>query len=277
MTRLDVSVVIPVYRSADALVELHRRLCRALEGEGLGFEILFVDDCCPAGSSSVLRELARRDSRVAPLCLATNVGQHRAALLGLAHARGEWSIVMDGDLQDPPEAIPELLRKGREGPLAVFAGRRGSYESSFRLLTSRLFKGLLHFLCGVPADAGLYVAFHRSAVERLLQLGGPCPFVVAMIGATGVPTVSVPVVRTRRQTGRSAYSAWGRLTSATRAFVWLALWRLGLLRGGGESGWKAVPMRASVDGGSGEADRADEALAELGHSQEGTFAGGGKG
>lgn len=270
MTRPDVSVVIPVYRNADALVELHRRLCRALEGEGLGFEILFVDDGCPAGSSSKLWELARRDSRVAALCLAANVGQHRAVLLGLAHARGEWAVVMDGDLQDPPEAIPELLRKGREGPLAVFAGRRGSYESSFRLLTSRLFKGLLHVLCGVPADAGLYVALHRLAVERLLRLGGPCPFVVALIGATGVPSVSVPVVRARRPQGRSAYTAWRRVTSATRAFVWVALWRLGLLRGGGESRWKDVPIRTKVGGRFGDADRdsgvADSALAEEGRN-----------
>ena len=226
----EVSVVVPVYRNVETLRELHRRLCRTLEAQMLSFEVIFVDDACPAGSFTVLDELARRDSRVAVLVLERNVGQHRAVLAGLAHARGEWTIVMDADLQDPPEAIPDLLAKGREGYAAVFAGRRGRYESFLRLFTSRLFKGLLHLLCRVPADAGLFVALNRTITERLPVLGGPKPFVVAMIGCIGLPMSSVPVARARRPIGASAYSFRARLKSAWRALVWVASWRCRAIR-----------------------------------------------
>ena len=226
MSHPDLSVVVPVYRNADTLEELHRRLGRTLDHAGLGFEIVFVDDACPEGSRSVIERLASGDPRVTGIYLSENGGQQRAVLRGLSRARGEWAVVMDGDLQDPPEAIPDLLQAGQPDALAVFAGRRGSYESSFRLLTSRLFKLTLHLLCGVPSDAGLFVALRRPAVDRLLALPRRCPFVVAMVGAARVPMVSIPVVRARRPSGGSAYGTWRRLKSAASAFAWLLLWRL---------------------------------------------------
>jgi glycosyltransferase involved in cell wall biosynthesis len=222
---LDVSIVLPVYRNADTVLELHRRLCQVLEREKLRFEILFVEDACPRGSLGVLEALAERDSRVAVLALERNVGQHRAVLEGLAYARGKWTVVMDADLQDPPEAIPILLAKGQEGFAAVFAGRRGRYESRARLLTSRVFKGLLHLLCGTPKDAGIFVAMNQAMTERLLTMGGPAPFVGAMIGCAGLPMASIPVVRTERGVGNSAYSFGGRLTAGWRAIAWVLAWK----------------------------------------------------
>lgn len=217
----EVSVVVPVYRNAETLHELYHRLRHVLETRLLSFEIIFVDDACPAGSLAVLEELALGNCRVTVIALEQNVGQHRAVLVGLAHTRGKWTVVMDADLQDQPEFIPDLLHKAREGVGAVFAGRRGRYESSFRLFTSCLFKGLLHLMCGVPADAGLFVALNRPMVERVLALDGPHPSVVAMIGCTGLPMASIPVVRDQRASGQSAYSFWRRLRSAWRAVVWV--------------------------------------------------------
>jgi hypothetical protein len=132
---------------------------------------------------------------------------------------------MDADLQDPPEAVPSLLSAGRLGVAAVFAGRRGEYESRFRLLTSRLFKWLLHVLCGVPSDAGLFVALNRPAVDRVLAMAGRRPFVVAVVGCTGLPLASVPVARDRRPSGTSAYSSLGRLRSGWRGVVWVMRWK----------------------------------------------------
>jgi glycosyltransferase involved in cell wall biosynthesis len=221
----EVSIVLPVYRNVETLHELYRRLCNALDTQPLSYELLFVDDACPEGSIAVLEELARLDRRVGVLALERNVGQHRAVLAGLAYARGQWIVVMDADLQDPPEVIPDLLDKLQEGRAAVFAGRRGRYESTFRLFTSRLFKGLLRLLCGVPIEAGLFVALNRPMVERLLALGGPHPFVVAMIGCTGLSMASIPVMRDQRARGQSAYSFWGRLQSGWRAVAWVLSWR----------------------------------------------------
>jgi len=220
----DVSVVVPVYRNAETIAELHQRVCRALESQSLTFELLFVDDACPEDSLRVVKGLARDDPQVAGVALTRNIGQHRAVLAGLAHARGEWTVIMDADLQDPPEAIPDLLTRGRLGYAAVFAGRRGLYESRSRLFTSRLFKRLLSSLCGIPDDAGIYVALHRSLVERLLEMDGERPFVVAMIGRAGLPMTSLPVVRATRSSGASAYSAWTRLRSGWRGVTYVLGW-----------------------------------------------------
>jgi glycosyltransferase involved in cell wall biosynthesis len=241
---LHVSVVVPVYRNAETLPELYRRLRRTLEVQQLSFEMLFVDDACPVGSLAVLESLARSDSRVTVLALAENVGQHRAVLAGLAYARGDWAVVMDADLQDPPEAIPPLLAKGQEGFAAVFAGRRGWYESPMRLLTSRVSKGLLHLLTGIPADAGIFVAMNRVMVTRLLTLGGPHPMIVAMIGCAGLPMVSIPVVRARRPTGSSAYNSWGRLKSGWRAIAWVLDWKWRTLHHLSSRGMDLPPIKA---------------------------------
>jgi len=228
-----VSVVVPVYRNAQTLEELHSRLASILEGCGLEFEVLYVNDACPLGSLDVLRTLALSDARVAVLSLARNAGQHRAVLAGLSLARGRRAVVLDADLQDPPEAIPQLLAKLEEGYGAVFAGRRGRYESAGRLLTSRLFKQVLSRVCGAGdrmADAGLYVVLDRLAVLRLVSMENGAPFVVAMIGCAGLPLASVPVVRSPRPSGDSAYSSWGRLRSGLRALAWVIRWRVGRRR-----------------------------------------------
>ncbi|HZN58786.1 MAG TPA: glycosyltransferase family 2 protein [Planctomycetota bacterium] len=223
---VDVSVAVPVYRNAGTLRELHARISSVLSAERLSFELLFVDDACPDGSLAVLRELQRSDARVRVLALDRNVGQHRAVLAGLEMARGNCTVILDADLQDPPEAIPLLLAKRQKGFAAVFAGRRGRYESIGRHVTSRLFKTLLRCICGVPADAGLFVVLDRVLVKRMLQMDRRRPFVVAMIGCAGMRMTSLPVARSRRLCGRSSYSAWGRLRSGLRAVFWVLRWKL---------------------------------------------------
>ncbi len=231
LSQPDVSAVIPVFRNADTLEGLYRRLTHTFESQQMDFEIIFVDDACPAGSLGILKILAQRDARVMTLALKENVGQHAAILTGLAYACGKWSIIMDADLQDPPEAIPALLTKGEEGFAAVFGGRRGRYESHDRLFTSRLFKWLQHLLTGVPIDAGTFVAISSSMREYLLKMGVPFASIVMMIGCTGLPLASVPVYRSSRPTGSSAYSAWGRLRSGLRAILWVFHWRLRKITG----------------------------------------------
>lgn len=243
---LEVSVVLPVYRNAEIVHELHRRLSRALDAESLRYEIIFVDDACPAGSLAVLEELARRDPHVAVIALERNVGQHRAVLAGLAHVRGRWATVMDADLQDPPEAIPELLAKIRDGFDAVFAGRRGRYEPMHRLITSRLFKWLLHVVSGVPVDAGMFVVMSRRMVQRLLTFAVRRPFVVAMIGCTGLPVASIPVARSRRPAGRSAYSSWKRLKTGCLTIAGAIKWRLFRRRRGASDRVAPAPVKARI-------------------------------
>jgi hypothetical protein len=222
----SVSVVIPVFRNEDTLLELHRRLSMTLDP--LPFEILFVDDASPDGSPALLERIAREDDRVGVVVLERNGGQQRAVLAGLRLAQGDRVVVMDADLQDPPEAVPGLLaRLEEDGVAVVFAGRRGRYESLLRLLTSRVFKRLLHLLAGVPPDAGLFLAMDRRMTQGILALPMDPPFVVAMVGATGLPAVSTPVRRAARPSGRSAYRFGDRMAVGVGALFGSLALRLG--------------------------------------------------
>jgi glycosyltransferase involved in cell wall biosynthesis len=217
----DVSVVVPVYRNADTLRKLHTRLASALEREALSFELILVDDACPARSGEIIADIAHSDSRVRSITLSTNSGQHRALLAGIAAADGRWTVLMDADLQDPPEAIPLLIAEGDRGHPVVFAGRRGRYESASRMFSARLYRKLLHTMSGIPRDAGAFVILRRDVKEKLVALEGPEPFIVSMIWCTGFPLISIPVARVPRATGESAYSGLRRLRSAWRAFYWI--------------------------------------------------------
>ena len=210
------SVVVPVYGNGGTLRVLHDRLRRVLGGEGLEYEIIFVNDACPFASLVVLDGIASEDPGVRVMALPDNVGQHRAVLIGLAQARGRCAVIMDGDLQDPPEAVPRLLEK-LDSHAAVFAGRRGRYESRGRLATSRLFKTLLSVLTGVPRDAGMYVALRCDMIQHLLARREKTPFVVAMIGTSGMAVASVPIHRSPRPSGHSCYSGRTRLKAALAA------------------------------------------------------------
>jgi glycosyltransferase involved in cell wall biosynthesis len=215
------SIVIPVYRNEATLRELHDRVARSVEAVTNDYEIIFVNDSCPAGSLPVLRDLARRDGHVAVLALEENVGQNRAVMAGLTHARGQVAVVMDADLQDSPEAIPRLLASLRGEVGAVFAGRRGRYESGVRLAASRALKWLLHALSGgrIPPDAGLFVALRREVVDRLIEFRDPNPYVVGLIGRTGSPLVSIPVERPASLHSATNYTCWMRLRLACRAIL----------------------------------------------------------
>jgi glycosyltransferase involved in cell wall biosynthesis len=227
----EVSVVVAVYRDRDTLAELAARLRSALAGV-YSYELVLVDDACPDGSGALVDELAREDPAVVPLHLPVNRGQQRAVLEGLAVARGSWCAVMDADLQDRPEELPTLLRTAFAGDAdAVFGGRRGRYESSWRLLTGRVHRRLRSILLPLPADAGLFVVISRTAVERVLALRGPSPSVVAMIGCTGLSVVSVPVTRGARQATRSTYTEAMRARAALDSLAWGLQYRRRRLRG----------------------------------------------
>lgn len=213
---LELSVVVPVYNNAATLERVYERVRDALVAEGMAFELLFVDDCGPDDSLRVAHELADRYSEVSLIALRHNVGQHAAVLNGLRFAHGECCVVMDADLQDPPEALPLLWHARREDYGAIFAGRRGRYQGVSRMLTSRVYKYVLHRLIGIPKDAGIFVLMERRVVDALLRMPVRTPWINVMIGLNDTPSLSIPVERVIRGEGRSAYNTWGRFYSAFR-------------------------------------------------------------
>lgn len=224
-----VSVVVPVYDNATTLGELATRLDGALDGRL--HQLIFVNDACPGGSATVLSALAAQDQRITTIELPSHRGQQAALLEGLRHSDGDWVVVMDADLQDPPEAIPVLLEAAGEGHAAAFAGRRGRYESSLRLLSGRSYRALMSKLTGLPADAGGFVVLSRPMVEQVLALRARMPdrppVLGALIGASGLPVTSVPVVRQRRPDGRSGYTWRHRVRVARHGVGWALVLRRG--------------------------------------------------
>ncbi len=203
---LSVSVIAPVYRNESTLASLVHRIRQVTEGE-----IVLVNDASPDGSGRVMDDLARKYARVRAIHLAENGGQSRAVLRGMRESTGQRIVVMDADLQDPPEAIPLLLQEmDRNGWDAVFAGRRGVYQGYARMVTSKLFKLAIHLMCHTPVDAGGFYAITRAVATDLATLRVRYPYLPAMIGYTTKHLRSIPVKREVRPEGRSAYSPFSR-------------------------------------------------------------------
>ncbi|MGY1684512.1 glycosyltransferase [Geodermatophilus sp. SYSU D00867] len=217
-----VAVVVPVYGNEATLRPLAERLAAALAGRD--WRLRLVVDASPDGSLAVARELAA-DPRVAVTALEVNVGQHRALAAGLADEEADVWVCLDADLQDPPEAVPVLLDRLARGDVgAVFAGRRGRYESPVRRVTGELHRRVAARLTGLPPDAGAFLALGpavRGAVVATVP-AGDAPSVVLAAGLAGAPLTSVPVARDRRPVGTSAWTARARLRQSLRSLAWAA-------------------------------------------------------
>ena len=169
---IEISVVVPVYGCAATLRELHARLVATLAGIGEPFEIVFVEDAGGDVSWEVLVDLAEADSRVRALRLSRNFGQHAAITAGLERARGRWVVVMDCDLQDPPEEIPRLYGRALEGYDVVFAKRKRRGGSRLRRLAGRAYFRVLRAFTRTAIDAeyGTFSIIRRPVRDAFLRL-----------------------------------------------------------------------------------------------------------
>jgi glycosyltransferase involved in cell wall biosynthesis len=140
---IELSVVIPVYNCSGCLRELHARLTASLGELTPDYEIVLVDDRSGDGAWDVMRELARGDQRLRIVRLSRNFGQHAAITAGLARSTGNWTVVMDCDLQEPPEEIPRLYAKAQEGYDIVRAVRQGRRHSAFRRFAATVYRRML--------------------------------------------------------------------------------------------------------------------------------------
>ncbi len=221
--KFKLSIVIPVYKNKDTLREMHKRIVETFKLTEHSFELIFVDDGCPEGSITILRELAIEDERVVVVVLDKNVGQNSATLTGLKFAEGQYSLIMDADLQDPPEAIPQLVDEIAKGYGAVFAGRRGKYQSFSRFASSILFKGIQHMLSGVPVDAGVFMIINNEVTEYLVSADQN--YIVPMVGFSKRPMTSIPIKRSKREKGRSSYNFKRRFLKGFNTIFWAIKWK----------------------------------------------------
>jgi dolichol-phosphate mannosyltransferase len=170
MSRNTISIVIPIFNEQEVLDELRQRLTTALDPlEGIAWQVIYVDD----GSNQATREILRRhheeDSRFTVVELSRNFGHQAAITAGLAHADSDAAIIMDGDLQDPPEVIPDLLDAWRRGGQVVLAARRSRSEWGLRGLGMRLFHALFRLVSDfpIPPHTGVFALLDRSALGAM--------------------------------------------------------------------------------------------------------------
>ena len=167
-----ISVVIPIYAEEQTLPVLRRRLIAALEEQGNSFEVLFVDDGSRDGSLALLRAYHQEDPRIKVLSLSRNFGHQVAISCGIDFARGEGVILMDGDLQDPPEVLAGMVSRWREGYDVVYAVRQKRKEGLLKRTAYRSFYWLLQRVSylNIPLDSGDFSLLDRRLVDLLKQM-----------------------------------------------------------------------------------------------------------
>ncbi len=211
----EYSFVIPVFNEAETLNELHRRLDAVIAQLDGPAEIVLVDDGSTDGSYERMRELHACDPRVKVLRLSRNFGHQIALTAGLDHALGNAVIVMDGDLQDPPEVALELARRWREGYDVVYAVRNErAGESRTKLFTARWFYRLMGRMSEVPipVDAGDFRLVDRRAVDAVAAMREHSRYLRGMFAWVGYDQTGVRYDRDARHAGRTKFS-FGRMLS----------------------------------------------------------------
>jgi len=202
-------VAVPLYNEAQVVPELVARLAAVLDRlEGGPHEMLFVDDGSSDGTLDALREAQGRDARVVIVSLSRNFGHQAAITAALDHARGDAVVVMDGDLQDRPEAIPDLVRHFREGADVVYARRTRRKEPLWLRACYWTFYRLLARMSNVrlPVDAGDFSLLSRRVVDTLKRAPERHRYLRGLRTWTGFRQVGIDVERDERAAGRSKYT-----------------------------------------------------------------------
>lgn len=206
--RPELSVVMPVYNEEDNLSSLCARLSAVLEQTGMSYEIIFVDDGSRDQSLSILRTCAASDPHILVVELARNFGHQVAISAGLDHARGDGVVVMDSDLQDPPEVLPQFIAKWREGHDVVYAIRAQRKESWLKRGAYALFYRLLQRVANIeiPLDAGDFCIMDRRVVDLLTGMPERNRFVRGIRSWVGLDQVGLAYERHARQAGRPKFT-----------------------------------------------------------------------
>jgi len=210
-----VSFVIPVRDEEAVLPELYRRLDAVAQQLQADTEFIFVDDGSTDGSRQILSRLRGDDERVKILCLARNFGHQRAITAGLDFASGDAIVIMDADLQDPPEVALEMIPLWREGYEVVHAvRRRRDGESGLKLWTANRFYRLMHRLSDVqlPVDTGDFRLVDRRVAQVVRRMREPDRYLRGMFAWVGFRQTNVPYDRDARFAG-STKNSWGRMIS----------------------------------------------------------------
>ena len=227
---IQLSVIIPFLNEREVLPACHERLRRVLKALGLPYEIVFVDDGSNDGSAEYLQALLREERGIKLVRLSRNFGKEAAMTAGIEHAAGAAVIVLDADLQDPPEVIPEMVRAWKEGADVVSMRRLSrAGESALKRFSAYAYYRLLSRLskAAIPPDTGDFRLMSRRAVAALMQLPERCRYMKGLYAWVGMPTRIIDYDREPRAAGTTKWS-------------YLALFRLAME---GITSFSTAPLR----------------------------------
>lgn len=215
-----ISLVIPVFDEETNVEEMYKRCLRVLMDVSSAYEMIFIDDGSTDRTLGKLREIAATDQDVKVLSLSRNFGHQAAVTAGLEHAMGDAIIIIDGDLQDPPELIPDMIDKWRQGYHVVYAKRRRRMEEGiFKKGTAFLFYRVFRLLTPtkIPLDTGDFRLMDRVVVDALINMRERNRFIRGLVSWVGFRQTGVEFERKKRFSAETKYPVKKMIRFASNA------------------------------------------------------------
>ncbi len=203
-----ISIVIPVYNEEEVIRTSYARLTSVMQNSGEAYELLFIDDGSRDKSASILASFAKEDPHVRLICFSRNFGHQIAITAGMDYAKGDATVVIDADLQDPPEVIPDMIAKWKEGYHVVYGKRIKRHgETIFKKVTAKLFYRLLKRMTPVdiPTDTGDFRLLDRKVCDAMKTLKEQNRYVRGLVSWVGFRQYALPYVREERFAGETKY------------------------------------------------------------------------
>ena len=202
------SIIVPIYNEIGCLDALYQRLCEVMDSTQEPWELILIDDGSSDGSIDRIKQLSQMDPRVRPIIFARNFGHQIAVTAGMDFARGRVAVVIDADLQDPPETILDLIAKWREGYQVVYAVRtEREGETWFKRTTASLFYRLIYRITDIkiPLDTGDFRLYDRKVIDTMKRMPERHRFLRGMSSWVGFRQIGVPYKRAARYAGVTKY------------------------------------------------------------------------
>lgn len=230
------TIIAPIYNEIENIPHLYARVSEVMDQTGQPWELVLVDDGSKDGSKDALRELGKKDERVRPVIFARNFGHQIAVSAGMDYARGDAIVVIDADLQDPPEVILELIKKWKEGYQVVYAVRsEREGESWFKLTTASLFYKFIQKITDVdiPLNTGDFRLLDRKVLDVMNSMPERNRFLRGMSSWAGFKQIGVEYKRHARFAGETHYPLKKMIKLAMNAITGFSYWPLQMLTKGG--------------------------------------------
>lgn len=208
MDKVLCSVIVPMYNEEEVITETYKRLTKVMDGIGKNYEIIFINDGSRDNTRAIISEFCKNNKKIKMIDFARNFGHQIAITAGMDYAAGECMVIIDGDLQDPPELIPDMIKIWRNGYDVVYGKRKSRYgETFFKKITAKAYYRILRGLTNVeiPVDTGDFRLIDRKVCDALKQLPERSRYVRGLMSWVGFKQIAIEFERSERFAGETKY------------------------------------------------------------------------